>query len=241
AQIGGLGLIIPNIDNIELAKEDLSDVLKDTIEKDVKKKHSYTRNILIDKTIKYALNNIGKTISVYKTTNNLNKNSPDKINHVSLNKYLQWGVDAMLLIRVDYWNNKTNTILETSGKYYGGDIGLVNTVIGYEDSSFGYKLENIVLLQLIFLKWEVYTLKIYQKNTDNREIDFVIKKGTIIKYIQVTHTLDEKNKVREIGNLLKIRDGFEKICIFLINNSSFSNDGIRRVDLVRWLLGEIEI
>jgi hypothetical protein len=49
----------------------------------------------------------------------------------------------------------------------------------------------------------------------------------------VTHTLDEKNKVREIGNLLKIRDGFEKICIFLINNSSFSNDGIRRVDLVR--------
>jgi predicted AAA+ superfamily ATPase len=57
----------------------------------------------------------------------------------------------MILYRVDYFNHKTNTILTTSGKYYAGDIGLLNSVVGYSDNTLGYKLENIVLLQLISL------------------------------------------------------------------------------------------
>jgi predicted AAA+ superfamily ATPase len=57
----------------------------------------------------------------------------------------------MILYRVNYYNRKTNTILSTSGKYYAGDLGLLNSVIGYSDNTFGYKLENIVLLELISL------------------------------------------------------------------------------------------
>jgi predicted AAA+ superfamily ATPase len=57
----------------------------------------------------------------------------------------------MILYRIDYYNNKTNTILTTSGKYYAGDLGLLNSVVGYSENTLGYKLENIVLLQLISL------------------------------------------------------------------------------------------
>jgi predicted AAA+ superfamily ATPase len=111
----------------------------------------------------------------------------------------------------------------------------------FKDSTLGAKLENIVLLELLSQGWEVYTLKVYQKNTDNKEIDFVIKNKQVIKYIQVTHTLNNANKHREIDNLLQFKNAYEKICIFLNNESDNENDGVRRVDLIRWLLGDEKI
>jgi predicted AAA+ superfamily ATPase len=73
----------------------------------------------------------------------------------------------------------------------------------------------------------------YQKKKDDKEVDFVIRKGSVIKYIQVTHTLTDKNKGREVGNLISIKDGHEKIIILISDESSYSNDGIRRIDLIR--------
>jgi predicted AAA+ superfamily ATPase len=64
-------------------------------------------------------------------------------------------------------------------------------------------------------------------------VDFVIKNGSITKYIQVTHTLTNKNKSREVNNLLSIKDGHEKIIILISDESDYVNDGIRRIDLVR--------
>jgi predicted AAA+ superfamily ATPase len=89
AEIGGLGLIIPDINNIERAKENLLDVLQDTIRKDIENKHHSTKNISIEKTIKYVLNNIGKPISSHKTVQHTNVNSESKINHVSFARYLK--------------------------------------------------------------------------------------------------------------------------------------------------------
>jgi predicted AAA+ superfamily ATPase len=89
AEIGGLGIIIPNINNPEEAKKDLSLVLRDTIQKDVRKKHHNTTNILIDKTISYALNNIGVPISAYKTSEKINKQKSKKITRISFANYLQ--------------------------------------------------------------------------------------------------------------------------------------------------------
>jgi predicted AAA+ superfamily ATPase len=159
----------------------------------------------------------------------------------------------MILIRVDYWDIKTNSILDTTGKYYAGDLGLLTSIVGENDSTTAYKIENVVLLQLIAKGWEVYTLKIYQKpskkktkeeqDKDNEkwEIDFVIKKGPTIKYIQVTHTLTEKNKNREIGNLLKIKDAHEKICLLLVDETKFTNDGVKRINLLEWLIEDRDL
>ncbi|MDR2568322.1 MAG: ATP-binding protein [Mycoplasmataceae bacterium] len=241
AEIGGLGIIIPHIDNPGEAKETLKNVLQDVIQKDVRKRHHNTSNLLIDKTIKYALSNIGVSISPYKTCKKVNKQDDEKMTRASFSNYLQWACDAMILYRVDYFNHKTNTILTTSGKYYAGDIGLLNSVVGYSDNTLGYKLENIVLLQLISLGWEVYTLKLYQKNKNSKEVDFVIKKDEVIKYIQVTHTLTNENKKREIDNLLSIKDGYEKIIILINDETGYSTDGVRRIDLMRWLMDEIVI
>jgi predicted AAA+ superfamily ATPase len=55
----------------------------------------------------------------------------------------------MILQRVDYIDKKTNSILDTSGKYYAGDIGILNSMTNFKDSTLGAKLENIVLLELL--------------------------------------------------------------------------------------------
>jgi predicted AAA+ superfamily ATPase len=76
-------------------------------------------------------------------------------------------------------------------------------------------------------------LKLYQKNKNSKEVDFVIKKDEVIKYIQVTHTLTNENKKREIDNLLSIKDGYEKIIILINDETGYSTDGVRRIDLMR--------
>jgi predicted AAA+ superfamily ATPase len=139
----------------------------------------------------------------------------------------------MLLYRVNYYNIKTKSILKTTGKYYAGDIGVLNSVIGYKDNSFGNKLENIVFLNLLSLGYEVYTAELYQKNKDNKEIDFVVFKDNGFKYIQVTHTLTEQNKKREVGNLLSIKDGFDKIILLISDETKYKVDGIKRINIVR--------
>jgi predicted AAA+ superfamily ATPase len=89
AEIGGLGIIIPHIDNPGEAKETLKNVLQDVIQKDVRKRHHNTSNLLIDKTIKYALSNIGVSISPYKTCKKVNKQDDEKMTRASFSNYLQ--------------------------------------------------------------------------------------------------------------------------------------------------------
>jgi predicted AAA+ superfamily ATPase len=140
-------------------------------------------------------------------------------------------VDAMLLYRVSFFNTKTKTILKTSCKYYAGDLGLLNANINDNRSMFGYQLENLVLLQLLSEGYKVYTAEIYQKNKDNKGIDFVAIKDGIIKYIQVTYELNEQNLKRESDNLLLIKDAYEKIVVFVYAKVHPLNNGIKLINL----------
>jgi predicted AAA+ superfamily ATPase len=89
AELGGLGIIIQNINEPNEAKKDLAMVLKDTIKKDVRKKHHNSSSILIDKTIKYALSNIGISISSHKIADKINKSENKKISHLPFFNYLK--------------------------------------------------------------------------------------------------------------------------------------------------------
>ena len=87
----------------------------------------------------------------------------------------------------------------------------------------GYLLENIVFFELKRNGYEVFT------GTDrNKEVDFIVKKGGITRYIQVCYLLTDENVVnREFGNLERIKDNYEKIVVSLDDISLGERNGIR--------------
>ena len=97
----------------------------------------------------------------------------------------------------------------------------------------GHILENIVYLELIRRKNNVYVGQF-----DNKEIDFVTINSGEIEYYQVSLTvLDENTLKRELEPLKKVKDSYPKYLITMdevLMNTNF--DGIKVVNALEWLL-----
>ncbi len=89
----------------------------------------------------------------------------------------------------------------------------------------GYKLENLIYLELRRAGYEVYvgTLR-------NKEIDFVAKKDDRVIYIQSSYILtDEQTIQREYSPLESIEDNYEKFVVSLDDIAFPSNKGIKHM------------
>lgn len=74
-----------------------------------------------------------------------------------------------------------------------------------------------------------------------RKIDFVARDNKKIMYFQVSATvIDEKMLERELRPLQSINDHYPKFILTLDEDHETDLDGIRKVNSIDWLLGDIE-
>lgn len=225
---------LPYLINIELNDEIVYGYLKSIyntiVLKDVVTRYNIRDIDFLERLTEYLSDNLGNYVSSKKITDFLKSQRISLSVNTVLN-YLQYLNNAFFIQKVQRYDIQGKKRFEINDKYYFNDLGLKHSVIPYKPDDIGKIFENVIYNHLINQGFTVYVGKL-----QDMEIDFVASKKDITKYIQVSYLLpDEKIRDREFGNLLKIKDNYEKIVISSDEFISGNHKGIKHIHILDFL------
>ena len=214
--------------------EYLSGIYNSVLLKDIVARLKISDVMRLESVVKYIFDNIGNLTSLSKIRNALTSMGR-KTDVKTVEKYIRGLTDSLLVHEVSRYNIKGKEFLSTLSKYYVADLGLRQMILGNRNIDMGHILENVIYLELLRRKDNVYVGQF-----DKNEIDFVIVNSNEIEYYQVALTvLDENTLKRELDAFKNIKDNYPKYLITLDDvmvNTDY--DGIKVVNALEWLLGE---
>ena len=214
--------------------EYLSGIYNSVLLKDIVARLKISDVMRLESVVKYIFDNIGNLTSLSKIANTLTSMGR-KTDAKTIEKYIRGLTDSLLVHEVSRYNIKGKEFLSTLSKYYVTDLGLRQMILGNRNIDMGHILENVIYLELLRRKGNVYVGQF-----DKNEIDFVIINSNEIEYYQVALTvLDENTLKRELDAFKNIKDNYPKYLITLDDvmvNTDY--DGIKVVNALEWLLGE---
>ena len=220
--------------NLKNIHEYLSGIYNSVLLKDIVARLKISDVMRLESVVKYIFDNIGNLTSLSKIANTLTSMGR-KTDAKTIEKYIRGLTDSLLVHEVSRYNIKGREFLSTLSKYYVADLGLRQMILGNRNIDMGHILENIIYLELLRRKGNIYVGQF-----DKNEIDFVIVNSNEIEYYQVALTvLDENTLKRELDAFKNIKDNYPKYLITLDDvmvNTDY--DGIKVVNALEWLLEE---
>ena len=214
--------------------EYLSGIYNSVLLKDIVARLKISDVMRLESVVKYIFDNIGNLTSLSKIANTLTSMGR-KTDAKTIEKYIRGLTDSLLVHEVSRYNIKGKEFMSTLSKYYVTDLGLRQMILGNRNIDMGHILENVIYLELLRRKGNVYVGQF-----DKNEIDFVVINSNEIEYYQVALTvLDENTLKRELDAFKNIKDNYPKYLITLDDvmvNTDY--DGIKVVNALEWLLGE---
>ena len=212
--------------------EYLSGIYNSVLLKDIVARLKISDVMRLESVVKYIFDNIGNLTSLSKIANTLTSMGR-KTDAKTIEKYIRGLTDSLLVHEVSRYNIKGKEFLSTLSKYYVADLGLRQMILGNRNIDMGHILENVIYLELLRRKGNVYVGQF-----DKNEIDFVVINSNEIEYYQVALTvLDENTLKRELDAFKNIKDNYPKYLITLddvMMNTDY--DGIKVVNALEWLL-----
>lgn len=215
-------------------------VVNDILEREKRKgQRTITDAVLLRKIIMFLADNIGNNTSATSIGNTLvneglleNGKRKTKPAVQTIQAYIKALTEAYFFYEIRRFDIKGKEYLRTLGKYYIVDIGLRNYLLGFREGDSGHILENIIFLELMRRGYDVAVGKI-----DNQEVDFIATKTDEKKYVQVTESMNApETRERELAPLRRIRDSYEKIVIALECDLTQTQDGIKIIRALDFLL-----
>ncbi|MDI6737714.1 MAG: ATP-binding protein [Nanoarchaeota archaeon] len=181
-------------------KDYLSTLFNSIILKDIVRRYRIRAVDAIDDLASYLISNIAKEFS-YTSLSKLTKcRSP-----VTVEKYISYFEEALIFFRISKFSFKLKEQIDSNKKIYCTDNGLIHAKAFKISNDTGRLFENLAAIELkkreISGEAEVY----FWKNTQQEEVDFVVKRGhKVEQLIQACQDIsDAKTKEREIRALLK--------------------------------------
>ncbi len=223
--LGGL----PGVLHTDLSELVVNQMLRDVFNtialRDIVTRHQIRNVRLLEDVVLFVMDNIGSLISAKRISDFL-KTQRRSISVDTVINYLSHLQEAFLCDIVNRYDIKGRRRMEVNNKLYLGDIGLRNGLLGYREHDISGMLENLVYLELRRRGFSVSV-----GSLGNREIDFVAETESGRFYIQVAYLLPDENVIkREFGNLLSIKDNYEKLVVTLDDMKLGTIDGIKHVN-----------
>lgn len=221
--------VLPN----EETKRNYISAIKDTVLlRDIIQRHTIKEPKLLEDIFIYLVNNASNLVSITNIVNYFKSNGR-KTTYDTVANYIGYIEDTFLIHKVERYDIRGKETISGNCKYYINDLSFKNYLYPGFGYGLGYKLENLVYLELRRAGYEVFVGTMRDK-----EIDFVAKKGDRLIYLQSTYLLvDEQIIQREYAPLQAIPDNYEKAVVSLDDVSFPSNKGIRHIQV--WKLSEI--
>ena len=214
----------------------LNGVYNTVVMKDIISRKKIQDVMMLESVIRFVADNIGNMLSTKRIADIMTADGR-KIDQKTVEKYLTSLCETFFVYEAKRYNVKGKQLLKTLGKYYLVDVGLRRMLLGGRSFDAGRLLENVVYLELLRRQKSVYIGKI-----DNLEVDFVAIDVNDIVYYQVAATVrDEATLKRELSSLQQINDQYPKYILTLDEDPEADYDGIKRINALKWLMGEYSI
>lgn len=207
-------------------------IYKTTIAKDIVTKFKIENEDLLLMIANFLMDNLGSQTSIRNVANKLTSGTY-KTNDKTVGAYIMYLCRSFMFYPMKRFDVKGKRYLESDKKYYLADLSFRFSEIGTKSVDYGHLYENIVAIELLRRGYEVYVGKLYDK-----EIDFVVIKNGAKTYIQVSDDITREDTFkREVAPLLSIKDAYPKILIARTKHEESQYDGIKIIDIARWLAG----
>ena len=177
------------------------DVLFDAVLfKDVVKRHKVRFSEQIASLGSYLINNVSGQYGAKKLANILEFKS-----QVTLEKYLGYLTEAYLIFPLIRHSTKAGMRLRSAKKTYVVDNGFVTAKAVQHSPNTGKLMENLVFTELVKKGNQPGRELFYYKTRNDREIDFVLKKGyQVTELIQVCYDITDADvEQREVKALVE--------------------------------------
>ena len=210
-------------------KNYISDMYQAILLRDIVKRNNIRDVELFQRFMLFLIQNVGQIFSAGRITDFL-KNEGRKLSRETIYNYIEAAKNAYLIHGVPRYNIKGKDVLKTNEKYFVNDLGFRSLYFNNE-KDIGQALENIVYLELRRRGYEIQVGKFEEK-----EVDFVIQKGSSKSYIQVAYYLAEEATIeREFSVLRNIEDNYPKL-VLSMDRVNRSMDGIEHRNIIDFLL-----
>ncbi len=215
-------------------KQYLDGIYNTVVVKDIAYRKKITDISMLENITRFMFDNIGNPLSMKKIADTMTSDGR-KIDVKTVEKFISGLTESFVLYKANRYNIKGKQYLKTLEKYYVVDIGLRYMLLGTRSTDVGHILENVVYLELLRRGYDVYVGKV-----DNTEVDFVAIDNKKTIYYQVSATVrDERTLRRELKPLQSINDHYPKFILTLDEDPEADFDGIRKINALDWLLGDI--
>lgn len=215
----------------------LAPFIESLLFKDVIKRYKLRKADQVYNLETYLINNAANEFTYKRLANNLGMRS-----WATVVKYMAYLEEAYLLVILGRYSHKTAERLKSPKKVYMIDNGLITAKAVQLSRDNGKLMENLVFTELLKKGLRPNLELFYYKTRNNKEIDFVIKRGQVVtELMQVAYDCSSLEvSEREIKALLEAKEELrpEKLTVLTWDEKKLVNKkgvSINFVPLWQWL------
>ena len=211
-----------------ITKNYLSTLFDSILLKDVARRHKVRNTSDLYNLASYLLSNFCNPMSVNDLASELGLSSV-----ATTKKFCDYLAEPYLFFYLPRFNNKLKLMKKAPNKIYVVDNGFVQSTAFSLSENLGRLLENQVFVELLRRGYEPGNTLFYYRTRNDREIDFVTRRGTKVEQlIQVCYDMSsEKTRKRELDALVESAKELHCNNLIVITNSNVKKEKYCGLDI----------